>query len=179
MVDALADVAAFVQNGRADIVYANPLAAAIYSDVYLDPVRPPNTARFLFLDPKAKTFYADWEKVANETVAVLRGEAGRNPVRPRAVHLVGLLSTRSDEFRVRWASHDVRFHRSGTKRLRHSLVGDLTLNYELLELPADAGLTLVTYSADSGSASEAALLELGRWSETRAKVRAAETPASA
>src|SRR5688572_6395146 len=75
---------------------------------------PPNTARFLFLDPRARTFYLEWEKVANETVAVLRGAAGRNPYDRALSDLVGLLSTRSAEFRVRWASHDVRFHRSGT-----------------------------------------------------------------
>ena len=172
-------VGAFVQNGRADIVYANALAAAIYSDVYRDPVQPPNTARYLFLDPRAKAFYADWEKVANETVAVLRGEAGRNPYDRALSDLVGLLSTRSDEFRVRWASHDVRFHRSGTKHLHHPLVGDLTLEYELLELPADPGLTLVTYSAEPGSASEAALGELRRWSDTRDKLNAVEATSEA
>ena len=174
VVDALSDVAAFVHNGRLDIVYANPLAAAIYSDQDRDPVRPPNTARFLFLDPRAKTFYLDWEKVAQDVVASLRGEAGRNPYDRALSDLIGLLSTRSDEFRVRWASHDVRFHRSGTKRLHHPLVGDLTLTYESLELPADAGLTLVTYSAEPGSPSEAALRELGRWSATRMKLNAVE-----
>jgi transcriptional regulator with XRE-family HTH domain len=174
VVDALSDVAAFVHNGRLDIVYANPLAAAIYSDHYRDPVRPPNTARFLFLDPRAKTFYVDWEKVAQDVVATLRGEAGRNPYDRALSDLIGLLSTRSDEFRVRWASHDVRFHRSGTKRLHHHLVGALTLAYESLELPADAGLTLVTYSAEPGSPSEAALRELGRWSATRMKLNAVE-----
>ena len=174
VVDALSDVAAFVHNGRLDIVYANPLAAAIYSDHDRDPVRPPNTARFLFLDPRAKTFYVDWEKVAQDVVATLRGEAGRNPYDRALSDLIGLLSTRSDEFRVRWASHDVRFHRSGTKRLHHPLVGDLTLTYESLELPADAGLTLVTYSAEPGSPSEAALRELGRWSATRMKLNAVE-----
>jgi transcriptional regulator with XRE-family HTH domain len=172
IVDAMTDVAAFVQNGRGDIVYANRLAAAIYSDLDSDPVRPPNTARYLFIDPRAKTFYADWEKVANETVAVLRGAAGRNPYDRGLSDLVGMLSTRNDEFRVRWASHDVRFHRSGTKRLRHPLVGDLTLNYELLDLPADTGLTLVTYSAEPGSPTAAALRELAAWSATRDKLNA-------
>jgi transcriptional regulator with XRE-family HTH domain len=174
IVDAMSGVAAFVQNGRGDIVYANPLAAAIYSDMYRDPARPPNTARFLFLDSRARTFYAEWEKVANETVAALRGAAGRNPYDRALSDLVGLLSTRSDEFRVRWASHDVRFHRSGTKRLRHPLVGDLTLGYELLELPADPGLMLVTYSAEPGSPSEAGLRELAGWSATRDKLNALE-----
>jgi transcriptional regulator with XRE-family HTH domain len=174
IVDAMSGVAAFVHNGRLDILYANPLAAALQSEHDRDPVRPPNSARFLFLDPRARTFYTDWETVAHDVVAALRGEAGRNPYDRALSDLIGLLSTRSDEFRVRWASHDVRFHRSGTKRFHHPLVGDLTLAYESLELPADAGLTLVTYSAEPGSASEAALRELERWSATRAKLNGVE-----
>jgi hypothetical protein len=135
-------------------------------------VRPANSARFLFLDPRARIFYTDWEKVAHDVVAALRGEAGRNPYDRALSDLIGLLSTRSDEFRVRWASHDVRFHRSGTKRFHHPLVGDLTLAYESLELPADTGLTMVTYSAEPGSTSEMALRELRTWSDTRAKLSA-------
>jgi transcriptional regulator with XRE-family HTH domain len=179
VVDSMSDVAAFVHNGRLDILYANPLAAAIYSEQYRDAVRPPNSARFLFLDPRARTFYADWETVAHDIVAALRGEAGRNPYDRALSDLIGLLSTRSDEFRVRWASHDVRFHRSGTKRFHHPLVGDLTLAYESLDLPADPGLTIVTYSAEVGSTSESALRELARWSATRTKFNAvaAETKA--
>jgi hypothetical protein len=84
--------------------------------------------------------------------------------------LIRLLSTRTEEFRVLWAGHDVRFHRSGTKRFHHPLVGELTLAYESLDLPADAGLTIVTYSAEPGSNSEAALGDLERWSATRAKL---------
>ncbi len=174
VVDAMSDVGAFVHNGRLDILYANPLAAALHSDHYRDPARPLNSARFLFLDPRARTFYVDWEKVAHDVVAALRGEAGRNPYDRALSDLIGLLSTRSDEFRVRWASHDVRFHRSGTKRFHHPLVGDLTLAYESLELPADPGLTIVTYSAEPGSPSETALRELSRWSATRAMLASVE-----
>jgi transcriptional regulator with XRE-family HTH domain len=179
IVDAIDGLPAFVHNGRLDVLYANQLAVALYSEQFRDPVRPPNSARFMFLDPRARTFYVDWEKVAHDVVAALRGEAGRNPYDRALSDLVGLLSTRSEEFRVRWASHDVRFHRSGTKRFHHPLVGDLTLAYEGLELPADAGLTLVTYSAEPGSTSEAALEELGRWSATRAKLSAVEVTAEA
>ena len=176
IVDSMAGVPAFVRNGRFDILHANQLAAALYSEHFRDPVRPPNSAHFVFLDPRARTFYADWETTAHDIVATLRGEAGRNPYDRALSDLIGLLSTRSDEFRVRWASHDVRFHRTGTKRLHHPLVGDLTLAYESLELPADPGLTIVTYSAEPGSASEGALLELGRWGYTRAKLSAGERP---
>ena len=133
-------------------------------------MQPPNTARFVFLDPRARTFYADWERGAHDVVASLRSEAGRSPYDRALSDLVGLLSTRSDEFRVQWARHDVLVHRSGTKRFRHPLVGDLTLAYERLDLPADPGLVIVTYSAEPGSAAEEALRELEGWSSTRARL---------
>jgi transcriptional regulator with XRE-family HTH domain len=176
IVDAMSEIPAFVQNGRLDILYANRLAEGLYSDMFHDQIRPPNSARFLFLDPRARTLYVDWDAVARDIVAALRGTAGRDPYDRGLSDLVGLLSTRSEDFRIRWASHDVRFHRSGTKRVRHPLVGDLTLAYESLELPADPNLTLVTYSAEPGSGSEAALQELARWSATRAKLSTVEVP---
>jgi hypothetical protein len=55
---------------------------------------------------------------------------------------------RSQQFRVRWAAHDVDYYRSGTQPFHHPLVGDLTLNYDALELPADPGQTIVAYTAD-------------------------------
>ena len=67
----------------------------------------------------------------------------RNPYDRALSDRVGLLSTRSEEFRVAWARHDVRFHRSGSKRMHHPLVGGLTLAHERLELPADPGLALI------------------------------------
>lgn len=129
-----------------------------------------STARFLFLDPRALTFYVDWEQTAHDVAASLHREVGRNPYDRALSDLIGVLSTRSEEFRQEWARHDVRQHRSGTKRLRHPLVGDLTLEYEVLELPADPGLTLVTYSAAPGSPSEEALHELARWASTRERL---------
>jgi transcriptional regulator with XRE-family HTH domain len=175
IVDAMAAIPAFVRNGRLDILYANPMAAALYSLQLSDPVQPPNSARFTFLDPRARTYFADWERAAHDVVAQLRGEAGRNPYDRTLSDLIGLLSTRSEEFRVLWAGHDVRFHRTGTKRFQHPLVGDLTLAYEALELPADPGLTIVTYSAEPGSPAEHALLELARWSSTRARLASVGT----
>ena len=174
IVAAMTGLPAFVGNGRLDILHANPLLEALYSEHFRDPVRPVNSARFMFLDPGARTFFPDWETNMQDAVAALRGEAGRNPYDRGLSDLVGLLSTRSEEFRVQWARHDVRFHRSGTKRMHHPLVGDLTLAYERLELPADPGLALVSYSAEPGSASEAALGELARWAATRAKLTTAE-----
>jgi transcriptional regulator with XRE-family HTH domain len=170
ILDAMTDLPAFVANGRLDILYANPMAEALYSEPFRDPVRPVNSGRFLFLDPRARTFYADWEGTARDIVAALRGEAGRNPYDRALSDLIGLLSTRSEAFRVHWARHDVRFHRSGTKRFHHPLVGDLTLTYESLELPADPGMHVVTYSAEPGTPSAERLAELREWSSRRAQL---------
>jgi quercetin dioxygenase-like cupin family protein/transcriptional regulator with XRE-family HTH domain len=81
----------------------------------------------------------------------------------RLPDLVGELSTRSEAFRTRWAAHNVRLHRSGGKQLHDSVAGDPQLTYEALELPADPGLTIITYTAEPGSTSQGALdfLQLG------------------
>jgi hypothetical protein len=114
---------AFVLNGRLDILAANDLGLALFSPIYADPVRPSNNARFIFLDPHATEFFRDWDKVANDTVAPLRAEAGRDPYDRQLPDLIGELSTRSNKFRVRWAAHSVRIHTTGVKRIHHPVVG--------------------------------------------------------
>ncbi len=70
------------------------------------------------------------------------------------------------ESRMWWAAHNVRYHRTGSKRLRHPVVGELELSYDVMELPADGGLTLSVYGAEPGSRSEEALNLLASWSVT-------------
>lgn len=70
---------AFMRNGRLDVLAANQLGYALYSPMYVNPVRPANHARFTFLDPRATEFYRDWDDAANTAVALLRTEAGRAP----------------------------------------------------------------------------------------------------
>jgi transcriptional regulator with XRE-family HTH domain len=157
---------ALVRNARVDYLAANRLGRALYAPLFESREQPANSARFTFLDPAAVDFYADWERVANDLVAHLRSEAGRHPYDRGLSDLVGELSTRSAEFRTRWAAHNVRFHRTGTKRLHHPVVGDLDLSYETMELAADAGLNLTVYTAEAGSASQQALDILASWTAT-------------
>jgi hypothetical protein len=162
-------VPGLVGNGRADILSANRLGYALFSVVFADPVRPANNARFVFLNPKAPEFLVDWDRAADDVVASLRAEAGRDPYDRRLTDLIGELSTRSEDFRVRWAAHNVRFHRTGMKRLHHSLVGELTLNYEAFDLPADEGQRMIVYTAEPGSSSAEALDLLASWEGTAAR----------
>ena len=166
MLDAMIGVPAFVRNGRLDIVGANRLGRALYSGHFDSRFQPANTGRFVFLDPRATTFYADWERVANDVVAVLRAEAGRDPYDRDLSDLVGELSTRSETFRTLWAAHDVRRHDTGVKRFRHPLVGDVMVTFEAMELVADPGLTMFVYTAEPGSKSEEALNLLASWTAT-------------
>lgn len=113
------DVPAYVKNSRLDVLAANPLGRALYAPVFAGADRPVNLARFTFLDPLARNLWGDWEQAAADTVAMLCTAAGRDPYDRDLSDLIGELSTRSDDFRVRWAAHDVKLHRAGLKHLRH------------------------------------------------------------
>lgn len=166
ILDAMSDVPAYVRNGRLDILSANRLGTALYSELFAEPVRPANMARFIFLNPRAGDFFADWPGIANDAVAILRAEAGRDPYDRRLSDLVGELSTRSEDFRVRWAAHDVKLACTYVKTLHHPIVGDLTLAYESLHLPNDPGQRILVYTAEPGSKTHEALNLLASWTTT-------------
>jgi hypothetical protein len=166
ILDSMTTTPGYVRNGRLDILAANRLGRALFSPVFTSPAQPTNPARFIFLDPGATRFYTDWERQAQDTVAMLRTEAGRNPHDRALSGLIGELSTRSEIFRTWWAAHNVRFHRTGAKRFHHPVVGDLTLTFEALDLAADTGLRISAYTAEPGTPSHDALNLLASWATT-------------
>ena len=170
VLDSMSGTPAFLLNGRLDVLTANALGYALFAPVYAEPARPPNNARFVFLDPHATEFFRDWDKVANDTVALLRAEVGRNPYDRRMSDLIGELSTRSEQFRVRWAAHNVRIHTTGIKRFHHPMVGDLELSFESFPVAADPSQNLLTYTAEPGSPSQDALNLLASWAATTGDV---------
>ena len=153
-IDAMSTVPVFVQNGRLDAVATNALGHALFS-VMLEDARPPaNAPRFMFLDPRAQTFYREWDAQTRQIVALLRAEAGRSPYDRQLSDLVGELSTRSELFRKLWGAHDVRQHGTGLKNVHHPVVGDLDLTFQALDLATDRGLQMIVFSAEPGSASQ-------------------------
>jgi hypothetical protein len=165
ILDSMTGSAAYLRNGRMDTLAANRLGRALYSPMFNGPVQPPNHARFIFLDPAATEFFAEWDRAASDTVALLRAEAGRNPHDRALSGLIGELSTRSETFRKLWAAHNVRFHRAGLKRFHHPVVGDLDLAFEALDLTSD-GLRITAYTAEPGTPSHDALNLLASWAAT-------------
>ncbi|MGW0120063.1 helix-turn-helix domain-containing protein [Streptomyces sp. NPDC003327] len=164
LLDLMDGVPAFVLGRRLDILAWNRMARALFGDFEAWEPRDRNMARMIFLDPNARDLYVDWECKAVEVVSSLRLYAGCYPDDAELLALVGELSVRSEEFRSLWAAHTVTDKGHGEKRLRHPLVGDMTLSYESLKVAGnDPDLMVVTYQAEPGSASADALRLLAQW----------------
>lgn len=164
MLDSMTGSAAFVANGRMDVLAVNALGRALYSPMFdspvnADPRKPANIARFQYLDPAAPGFFPDHQGALDVTAALLRTEAGRDAHNAELRALVGELSTLSEPFRVRWASHDVRLHLSGRKQFTHPEIGPIDLTYHSMDVSADGSSTLVmtVYTAEPGSDAEDAI----------------------
>lgn len=162
----MSGIPAYVRTRRMDILATNALCRALYGGALDDDKLPLNAARQLFLDPHSRGFYLEWDAVADDMVGALRMEVGRD-VRNRSLSdLIGELSTRSDEFAIRWARQDVRLHRTTRKRLHNPVIGDIELTGNALELPAD-DLVLLAYTAEVGSTAEEQLRLLAVWAATQ------------
>ncbi|MBV6756728.1 helix-turn-helix transcriptional regulator [Rhodococcus opacus] len=163
LIDAIA-LPTFVFNRTLDVVAANRLGRLLYSPMFDDPIRPANAARFAFLGGEAaRLFWPNRQQLLTDAVAELRAESGRDPYDPALIHLVGYLSTQSEEFRVRWASHNVRKHQSGIKTLHHPLVGPITMPFEKYTVSGDEGLIVQTYTPTPGSPAHDSLQLLSSW----------------
>lgn len=171
LMDSMVDAPAIVMSGSLDVLAANPLGRALYAPVFDRATGVPNLARFVFFDATADHLFPQWETTADEAVGLLQAEAARSPHSPAITQIVGELATRSDEFRSRWAAHNVTAHRHGTKQFRHQAVGELTLTYTVLTVAAAPGLSLVGYTAKPNSPSAQAIQILGSWAATEQPVR--------
>ncbi|MRH90575.1 helix-turn-helix domain-containing protein [Nocardia sp. SYP-A9097] len=154
---------AFVLGPRTDILAWNAAAAALFVDFAEIPVQQRALVRLVFLDPRMRAVFTDWEAVAAEAVDRLRMAAARTPDDPRLTQLVGELSVHDADFRRWWAGHGVRAMAGGRKRMHHPVVGDLELDWQVLQVLSTTGQSLVTYTAPVGSPSHEALRILASW----------------
>jgi len=170
---------AFVLGRRLDVLAHNQLAGRLITDFRALPAAERNQARFVFLDPHARELYRDWARVAADTAAMLRLDAGRHPDDPALSALVGELSIRSEEFRRFWSDNKVHRRTTGTKDYHHPLVGDLTVTYQALTPGDDPDQILFVYGTEPGSPSETSLRLLAQWGNTTAGTgsSAAQAPA--
>lgn len=164
--DTITGTPTWVRNRQMDIVATNPLGRALLAPVLDDAASRGNNARFTFFNPGARIFYPEWEQGASSIVATLRSDVGRNPHDRELTNLIGELVTRSDDFRLRWAAHDVRHHRTGVKRIVHPEVGELEFTYEGFDLPDNPGWSMYACTAALGSPTQERLAILGSLAAT-------------
>ncbi|AXK36722.1 XRE family transcriptional regulator [Streptomyces armeniacus] len=167
LLDALDGEPALVLGRRTEILAANRMARALFADFEQLPPRERNYARWMFLDDDARALFRDWEDQARAAVESLRLDAGRDPDDQATAALIADLREHSHAFDEWWEQHRVHQRTHGSKRLRHPLVGELTVEYETLTLPGDPGTTLYVYTAEPDSASKRALDLLASWTLTR------------
>lgn len=158
MIDAMT-VPAIVHGPLLEVLGINTVGRALFDDFPEMPSEERSLARWMFLSPRAREVYLDWELHAPQMVAILRAA----PPSAGLERLVGELSVASPEFAHHWAVYELHEHTHGTKRFGNAVVGELRLNYQAMPLPEDRGTTVVVYSADPGSPSADKLQLLSSW----------------
>ena len=107
----------------------------------------PNLTRYVFTDPRARTFFTDWDDIADEQAFDLwLGPAVGN----YEWFTTELASAAGPDFTRRLNRHVV--PRRGALRLSHPSGCDLRLHRETLELPSDAQQLIVLLPADDSTA---------------------------
>ncbi|MFI6025866.1 helix-turn-helix transcriptional regulator [Amycolatopsis magusensis] len=157
LLDALDGEPALILGRRTDVLASNRMAKALFTDFDRLPASQRNYARWMFLEEDARSLFADWPDQARAAVESLRFEAGRDPGDRATAELIAELGERSPEFRRWWEEHRVHQRTHGAKRLRHPVVGELTVDYETLTPPGDPDTTLFVYTTEAGSPSRRAL----------------------
>ncbi|WP_430380029.1 helix-turn-helix domain-containing protein [Streptomyces sp. B1-3] len=163
MLDDLSASPAFVIGRCTDILGWNRLAAALWTDFGRYPVQERVFVRLLFTEPWMRELYVDWEEVTRLAIAQLRMESARYPDDQPLTALVEELSARDAQFRQWWTEHDVAMRGNGVKKLRHPVVGELTLDWNTLTCGTDPDQHIIVWNAEPGSASHDGLRFLASW----------------
>ncbi|MET7518768.1 helix-turn-helix domain-containing protein [Streptomyces sp. NPDC005480] len=174
----LTETPALVLGRRLDVLAWNRAAVALYTDFAAIPAASRNYLRLMFTDSVVRDLHQEWEHDARDAVAALRMEAGADPDDPELARLVGDLTLRDSDFSTWWADHRVTSATYGTKRYRHHLVGDLTLDCDTWPGSDDSGQRLMVLTAETGSPSHDALRILTAWTADPAGVAPAENRTS-
>ena len=174
VLDAITDAPAWVRNARHDIIAMNPSPAPCTRRSCTPlprarpakrPPTPPGSSTSTRRPESSSSTSTAWPPTPPPCSA---SRPDVNPHDKDLITLVGELSTQTELFRQHWASQNVKFHRSGRKRLRHPAVGELDLNFEAMELPSEPALRLNIYTADPHTPTADGLKLLATWAATRA-----------
>ena len=163
LIDSLQEQPAMILGRRMDVLASNRIARALFTDFEALKPRERNYARWLFVDDAARELFRDWDVQARASVESLRFAAASAPDDRLTQELVEELTAGSSDFRQWWMEHRVYQRTFGSKRLRHPVVGDLTVEYETFSMPGDPDQTLFVYTTEPASVSRQAMEFLISW----------------
>ncbi|MFJ8312225.1 MULTISPECIES: helix-turn-helix transcriptional regulator [unclassified Streptomyces] len=162
LLESLRPSPAYVTSRTLDLLAANPGALALYTGIDNWPAKQRNLARYLFLHPAARDLYADRKTQIRGCVARLRALAGTDPDAPDLAGLIGELLLKSPEFARLWDRYDVTrsLHAQKPKTFHHPQVGEITLDFQGLQLEGTPGHRLGIYIAAPGTPAHDAMILL-------------------
>lgn len=181
LVEAMPQVPALILGRRSDVLAWNAMGHALLAgnqdrDTVSVPGCRVNMAELVFLDPDTRELYTDWDLKARAVVGNMRLVAGAHPDDPALAALIGRLTMTSREFSALWSDHRVQACATARYRLRHPLVGELTVTQQTLRSIERPDQTLVTCTAPAGSGSAEALILLSHSAFPEAAGRGARGP---
>ena len=142
---------AVVVSRTMDLLAWNPGGLRLFVGMEQWPVEKRNVARWIFLNPGARTVFDHWDEQIRACVGRLRALAGTDPDAPDLVGLVDELLAESPEFVQLWDRYDVRAHTHGRKTFHILDVGTLTLDYQSMQLEGFPGHRMVAHYAEPGT----------------------------
>ncbi len=163
LLDTLGHVPALLLGRRSEVLARNTLLAEVLGF----PAEPgSNLARWLFLDPAARSRLANWAEFAPAAVGALRYEVGRHPDDRRLAALVDELRRADPDLARWWDDQRVAFRTSLTKHVAHPVAGPLTFGIETVISPLDPEQHLVVYTVEPDSPTARVLPLLAGWAAT-------------
>ncbi|NUR00591.1 MAG: helix-turn-helix domain-containing protein [Streptomyces sp.] len=138
---------ALVTNRLGDVLAHTSGYASVMSGTGLLDADTPNLTRYVFTDPRARTFFADWDDVADQQAFDLWLAPS---VESSEWFSTELAPVAGPDFTRRLHRHVV--PQRGDLRLDHPSGYELRLTREVLELPSDAQQLVVFLPADEQTA---------------------------
>ncbi|WP_370639703.1 helix-turn-helix transcriptional regulator [Allobranchiibius sp. GilTou73] len=163
LLDRLGDVPIGVHSAAWDLLWWNPLWAALTGDPSGLRGVDRNVAWHHFSHAPGVIAFDDQhaEEFSDDLAADLREAAGRYPDDPALAALIARLRAECPDFERRWSRAHVARHRSSTKTATCTPVGPIEIDCDVLTVPG-SDLRIVVYTAVPGSqdASKLALLNV-------------------
>jgi transcriptional regulator with XRE-family HTH domain len=146
LLDAFEVSPALIKTATWDVVAWNRAAAAVLTDYGALAPDQRNILRLIFFDARVRAAQVDWENVARFVVGAFRVDAARAGAVSEVSQLVDELCRRSPEFEALWRDNNVQVHGEKPKRLRHPILGPISLEYSAFAVDGRTDLSMIVYN---------------------------------